>query len=466
MKSNTLSKQHSEPTPPRFQAFRYFLIILTPLLLLLTALLWQFYQVEREKTYIEIKTLDSQRLEAEQKLIEREFQTIVGDLLALAGQNEILQFADSDDRSLLEELAQEYILHSKSKGVYDQIRFIDEHGQEQVRVNFNHGAPAAVPAARLQNKKNRYYFQKSITLPKNTIFTSPLDLNLEHGKIEYPLKPMIRFGAPIFDSRGQRKGIILLNYQANQLLARMTTESNETYGEVMLLNAEGYWLRSPNQNEAWGFMYPDGKERIFANSFPEAWRLTQSEEAGSFFTDNGFFTFRHINPLHKLQVSPLNASTPDNQYPWIIISRVPPGRLATLTGQTNAHFLKLFALLSLGAIFGTMLVSWALTKRKSAEQAADIARKQKEEFMLWRTTQDRALAELSENLLAEMSLEEITESIINKSRLLTDSQFAFAAYIDNENGSLVCPIEIGDITGEGQPADKDMIVSKCAGLWD
>ncbi|MDH3359390.1 MAG: ATP-binding protein [Desulfobulbaceae bacterium] len=465
MKTTTALNQHNELPSPRFLVFRYFLIILAPLLILLTLLLWQFYQMEREKTFIEIKTLDSQRLETEQKLINNEFTTVVGDLLALAGQNEILQFADNGNTQLLNELAKEYILHSKSKGIYDQIRFISETGQELVRINFNHGSPALTPLAELQNKRKRYYFHETMQLPKNGIFTSPLDLNKEHGKIELPLKPMIRFGTPIFNSRGQRKGIVLLNYSADQLLSRMTTQTNKTYGELLLINADGYWLHSPNEDEAWGFMYPNGKNRVFGKKFPDAWDRMNSKESGSFFTDNGFFNFKRIHPLQKLKISPFATSTPDKQYPWVIISRVSPQHLKALSGETSTHFLKLFTLLALGAIFSATLISWALMKRKTAEQSALVAWKQKEEFMLWRTSQDSALTELSESLLAEMSLEEITESVINKSRMLTDSEFAFAAYIDNETGNFICPAEIDNIMEECKLASKEMLVNKCRGLW-
>ena len=466
MKTTVINNaQHENPSFQLLRAGKYFLIILAPLLFLLALFLWQFYQVEHEKTLLEIKTLDSQRLAAEHKLIDKEFQSIAGDLLYLAEQNEIIQYVGSGNKKFLGQIANEYLHLSAYKGIYDQIRFIDDIGREQIRINFNHGAPTAVPEKQLQNKKNRYYFQKSIFLPKGGIFTSPLDLNIEHGKIEYPLKPMIRFGTPVFNSQGRKKGIILLNYQASELLARMTDDAKETYGEFMLVNEEGYWLRSPNPEDAWGFMYPEGQKRVFGKSFPTAWRLMQTKDDGSFFTDKGFFTFKRIRPLHSMKTGVTTTSPESQDYSWIIISHVTPNRLQTLNEQTNLHFLKLFALLTMGALCSSMLITWALMKHKNAEQAALIARQQKEEFMLWRTNMDSVLTQLSANLLAEMSIEEITESVIDKSRLLTESQFAFAAYIEKENGNLVCPAVISDIMLECKLADKEMLVNKCSGLW-
>jgi len=108
------------------------------------------------------------------------------------------------------------LVFSKNKKIYDQIRYINETGKEIIRINFNDGKPAIVQKEKLQNKAKRYYFLDTLKLKKNEIFISPLDLNIENGKIEKPLKPMLRIGTPIFDKHGNKKGIILLNYFANR----------------------------------------------------------------------------------------------------------------------------------------------------------------------------------------------------------------------------------------------------------
>ncbi len=73
---------------------------------------------------------------------------------------------------------------------------------------------------KLQNKKNRYYFRDVFKLNQGEVFVSPLDLNIERGEIEQPLKPMIRFGTPIFDKYSNKRGIVLLNYLGSKLLNR------------------------------------------------------------------------------------------------------------------------------------------------------------------------------------------------------------------------------------------------------
>ena len=99
---------------------------------------------------------------------------------------------------------------SKTKGLYDQVRFLDENGMEVIRVNFNQGQPYIVPKDKLQNKAKRYYFADTIKLDPGQVFCVTLDLNIERGQIEQPLKPMIRFGTPVAYTEGRKRGIVLL----------------------------------------------------------------------------------------------------------------------------------------------------------------------------------------------------------------------------------------------------------------
>ena len=101
---------------------------------------------------------------------------------------------------------------SKEIRNYDQIRFIDETGQEIIRVDFDGGRPESIPQKLLQNKAERYYFKDTMKLGRREVYVSPLDLNVENGQVEQPHRPMIRFGTPIFDHLGQKRGVIIINY--------------------------------------------------------------------------------------------------------------------------------------------------------------------------------------------------------------------------------------------------------------
>jgi hypothetical protein len=104
----------------------------------------------------------------------------------------------------LKHLTYDFKLLMQNRRVYDQLRWIDESGMERLRINFNNGAPALVPAEQLQEKKNRYYVSEAMQFREGETYFSLFDLNIDKGKIEIPYKPMIRAATPIINKEGTK----------------------------------------------------------------------------------------------------------------------------------------------------------------------------------------------------------------------------------------------------------------------
>ena len=94
----------------------------------------------------------------------------------------------------------------EAKQKYDQVSFIGLDGRELLRINNEAGAPRIVPPGELQNKFRRYYFTEALFLAKGQIYISPLDLNLEQGRVKRPLKPMVRLVTPLVRPQRQPEG--------------------------------------------------------------------------------------------------------------------------------------------------------------------------------------------------------------------------------------------------------------------
>lgn len=145
-------------------------------------------------------------------------------------------------------LEQEFLAFSRNRGIYYQVRYLDETGKEVVRINSSSFRSWAVPRQELQNKADRYYFKETMRLSGKRVFVSPLDLNRERGQIEYPHKPVIRYAVSVYDDKNQKAGIVITNVDANQFLKEIT--------DVRLVNEEGYFLSHPNpdpdQEKRWG----------------------------------------------------------------------------------------------------------------------------------------------------------------------------------------------------------------------
>ncbi len=66
---------------------------------------------------------------------------------------------------------------------------------------------------------------------------------------------MIRFGTPVFDRQGSKRGIILLNYFGKRLLDDFTRAAANIADHIELVNQDGYWISSPQKDHEWGFMF-------------------------------------------------------------------------------------------------------------------------------------------------------------------------------------------------------------------
>lgn len=79
-----------------------------------------------------------------------------------------------------------------------QIRYIDNNGDEQIRVDLSNNN-------KLQNKKQRYYFKQIQKESVGSIWFSKFDLNVENKKIQRPIKEVIRIGLKL------QEGILVIN---------------------------------------------------------------------------------------------------------------------------------------------------------------------------------------------------------------------------------------------------------------
>ncbi|MCP4348265.1 MAG: PAS domain S-box protein [Desulfobacterales bacterium] len=286
-----------------------------------------------------------------------------------------MSFLDNGGALQRATLAKEYLAFSSNKGFYDQIRFLDETGMEVERVNFYGGQPAIVPRDKLQDKGRRYYFQDTFGLDRGELFISPLDLNIEAGRTEQPLKPVIRFGTPVFDSQGHKRGIVLLNYFGKQLLEKFDHRATDHLGEMMLLNNAGFWLAGADEDLLWGFMYEDGDYKTFGHYFPGEWTRISRTDSGQFVTGNGLFTFVTVCPLAEGQKSstgargafdPSQAALDWSAYQWKIVFRVSAATLATRSYQTLREMAAPFA----GLIFLALIIAAFLTQYRARHAEA------------------------------------------------------------------------------------------------
>ena len=284
----------------------------------------------------------------------RYYYESLSDLLVLADNRELFSGSEKSNT----ELGSEFERIARISRSYHQLRFIDTTGQEMVRVNFSGNTPTKVSNEKLQNKAHRPYFQKSINLKKGEVYISRFDLNVEHQKLEQPYRPVIRFATPVFDPEGKKSGILVLNYLGEKLLHQFVVNDRENKSHLLLLNDQGYYLYSGNQEQTWGFQIA-GRPK-FQDQFRE-WTTITQKHAGQLTTSQGLLTYATVDYSDNTDQQWIERYTPlrniriaAKEAPWRIVSFT-PNELLFASANYRFHYalitLLLLLLLMLPASF-------------------------------------------------------------------------------------------------------------------
>ncbi len=244
-----------------------------------------------------VRTLERSHTEVAQRTSERRIQEVARDVRILSESQSIRTYLTGPSDVALERMAQEFVSLCRHRGVFDQVRFLDAAGLEALRVNFNNGACDRTPENKLQDKSRRYYFKDAFRLSRGEVFYSPMDLNVERGAIERPFKPMIRIGMPVFDDDNNKRGIVLVNYLADDLRNQLRQTLISEHSKPFLLNRDGYWLLARRQTQEWGFMFEHGPK--FADSFPGVWASMGEADTGQVSVAGGIFSWASVFPMEE-----------------------------------------------------------------------------------------------------------------------------------------------------------------------
>jgi PAS domain S-box-containing protein len=348
-----------------WQFVRRFLRIWLPLILVLIAVLWLLYRTDVNALQALTQTDEKHAIQLASQSIAAELGMLRGDALYLAEEASLHRWLDSGDPAARAHLSADLLAFARHRGLYDQIRFIDEHGREIVRVNWNNGQPREAPAAELQDKSGRYYVEKTLALDEGELYISPFDLNIENNVIEQPIKPMIRLGTPVFDHEGRKRGLIMLNYLGQRLLDHLLDIRSQNDSGLWLLNEEGYWLLGPSPEMEWGFMYPERKTRRFDIEYGDAWRSMLAEsKSQQLMGEEGLFTYVRIEPAASL------ASAMGER--WILVTFVPAAMFsAKMAGHSHGLLIAFVILALVLAIVSGVITQKDMLRRQGEDKVRE-----------------------------------------------------------------------------------------------
>lgn len=347
----------------RSRLVRHLLTLIVPSGLLCLIFVAALYHENQLRVRQNLEAGEALRVSVGARSLTSDLDVMAGDIRLIAALPSLAAVLENADQPALSRLTADLVALSASHRVYDQLRWIDETGRERVRVDYLQNEPFVVPEERLQNKAQRHFFSDAMKLAPGEIYLSPLDLNIEQGRVETPLKPTLRLAMRVADQAGKARGIVIANYFASFLIARFDdiTLSHDFGARVSLLNREGYWLSAPQAADEWGFMF-DRKDN-FAIRYPEVWRRISSRERGQFEDDRGLWSFQTVRPLQAGKLTGSPTAMGGDDYVWKVVSQV-PGEILMQMATRNLVGWILIILVFMGTmIAGSLVLAKALQRR-------------------------------------------------------------------------------------------------------
>ena len=336
MQDHSLNLLHKPLNPKQIpkKIWRQF-IWMWPCLLFISSISYYFlYQHYTNKLEVQILNGENNFITTSTQLLQKEIQQQMM-ILQMTSKSKVLSLYltatnDAQRAAYRKQTESLFINLSNTFQSHDQIRLINLDGQEVVKTLYNSKFEQSMASDDLQNLSNRSYFKAAEQLKKNEAYVSKMELSLYKGEIEKPYKPILRFATPIFDLEGNKVGILMINYLAQDFLNSFRKrQSNNITSYAMLVDSEGFWLSHYDAQLEWGrdLLQPTHNAQM---KHPQVWQQIQTQNSGSIHTDDGIFRFQSIKPfdvedIHYFPAVQRLTITPEsiNNAHWKLILFIP-----------------------------------------------------------------------------------------------------------------------------------------------
>ncbi len=326
-------------------------LIALPLYLFSAAVIYILYLVEIRNVRNALHDQQWRTVATAQQYANANFSAMGTDVMYLARHSLLRHWLDTNDDMARRRLEQDWLAFASYHGDYDQVRFIDNIGQEQVRVSRETGQPGIVAPPLLQDKSQRYYFKAAASLDPNALYVSPLDLNVEHEQIQVPLRPTLRIATPVVDSAGQRRGVFVLNYLADRLLSRVRSLASDGPSTLWLANGQGHWILGPTAADEWGMVLAERSDKKLSNDHPLLWpAMRAGAESGRLATGEALYTYARVTPAVEIATDGTNekvALAPTLEQTLYVVGHLPQSTIDELTSPIAARLAAAYGFIAL-----------------------------------------------------------------------------------------------------------------------
>ncbi len=240
--------------------------------------------------------------------------------------------------------------------IYQQIRFLDADGLEVIRINTRGDKIWVTPQHLLQDKSNRYYFKQAINLSPGQVYISPMDLNIEQGKIEHPVVPVIRYATPVMDKNNRKRGVLVLNVQGTTFLGILQRQQEKVGPGTayFLLNRDGDFLFHKTPAKQIGSMV-NRPENFFAIE-PGLKKLLQTDSQDVRIRTSEDTYRQTLFAFRRISLEPSGPATRPGY--WILMTTVDNADLLVGMNEYIQAFVPFTLFLIVLCIGAAVLVAW------------------------------------------------------------------------------------------------------------
>ncbi len=231
---------------------------------------------------------------------------------------------------------------------YQQIRYLDDAGDELVRVQVGtDGGVVVVADDALQNKSDSLYVSETIKLKAGEAYYSDVTLNREQGVIQVPHLPVLRLASPVHKADGQVAALVVINLSTERLFSGFSSEANGVQRYVV--DEKGNYIKHGDASKTFGL------ERAIDYNFH-----TVEPELTEAAIRNDQFMRRHdlhkeLDGFQKIYFSPQDRS----RY-WLLTWHIPEDVM--FAGVTTALNKMLFISLFIG-LFSLLFIVWFISRK-------------------------------------------------------------------------------------------------------
>lgn len=270
---------------------KYFAYALIPL----ACLVLVFYLVLQNLSVkgVRMEAQSKAEIVAKEVLVEFNYllQPLVASNVYLARSNSLRSLLN--EKKHREAVLDDFSLLSSTHPLFQQVRLLDTNGMEVLRVNCNEQGAQLVGEQELQDKSKRNYFLTARSLESSQVYITPIDLNVEHGRVEEPYNAVFRIISPVDSREGRRIGYLVYNVGVAKLISFLDVLEHTKQYHFVLLNSSGDGLVYDGSNLIYRFA--NTNEESFINTYQKIWAGVSSISFGRGFNNDTAFAWREFD---------------------------------------------------------------------------------------------------------------------------------------------------------------------------